>query len=171
MTAAFAATAIATLFHTGTGPLLIVFLGCGGFGFGLMQTALTSQLTATVEKERAPDLSGVLATMTPLAAVAGLATFGSLYLELAAPGGAAAATRAFATINAAFAVCAASATVAAVLASLGGKRIGALRESRVQFHLVQEVDRNRDVGIACVDGPHRDAPGGRRNAVHAPERA
>jgi MFS family permease len=116
MAAAFAGTALATAFHTGTGPLLIAFLGCGGFGFGMMQTALTSHLTATVAKERAPDLSGVLSTMTPLSAVLGIATFGSAYLALAAPGGADAATHAFTIVNAAFAVSAALAAAFAIRA-------------------------------------------------------
>ena len=65
---AFAGTTLVTVANAGTGWLLI-FLGCDGFGFGLLQTAVTSQLTTAVVKERAPDLSGVLATMTPLAAV------------------------------------------------------------------------------------------------------
>jgi MFS family permease len=110
--AAFAGTAWATALHAGTGALLIVLLGCGGFGFGVLQTAITSQLTAAVAKERAPDLSGVLATMTPLSAVIGIATFGSAYLALATGGGEAA-TRAFAIVNAAFAV---SAVLAAIFA-------------------------------------------------------
>lgn len=120
MAAAFTASAIVTLLHTGTGSLLIVFLGCGGFGFGLLQTALTSKLTASVAKERAPDLSGVLATMTPISAIIGIATFGSAYLALASPGGAEAATRAFAIVNAAFAVSTALAAVMAVQALRAG---------------------------------------------------
>jgi MFS family permease len=113
MALAFCGTAVATALHTGTGPWLIVFLGCGGFGFGVMQTALTSQLTATVAKERAPDLSGVLATMSPISVVLGIATFGSAYLALASPGGTEAATRAFSIVNAAFAGSAVLAAVAA----------------------------------------------------------
>jgi MFS family permease len=146
--AAFAATAIATAVHAGTGPLLIVFLGCGGFGFGVLQTAITAQLTAAVAKERAPDLSGVLATMTPLSAVIGIATFGSAYLALAAPGGAEAATRAFAIVNAAFAVSALLAAATAVLAMLGGERVRALRQHAARLDLVQNLNRNRDAGVA-----------------------
>ena len=119
MAAAFAGTTIATALQAGTGPLLVAFLGCGGFGFGMLQTALTSQLTAAVAKERAPDLSGVLASMTPLSAVIGIATFGSAYLALASPGGTGAATRAFAIVNVAFAVSAALAAMMAMRANAG----------------------------------------------------
>ncbi len=148
VTAAFAGTAIAAALHSGTGPWLVLFLGCGGFGFGVFQTATTSQLTAVVAKERAPDLSGVLATMTPLAAVIGIATFGSAYLVLAAPGGATAATHAFAIVNAGFAVCAAIAALLSLRARSGGERVGALRPGAARLDLVQHVDRNRDVGVA-----------------------
>jgi MFS family permease len=111
---AFAATALATASGVGTGLFLTVLLGAGGFGFGLLQTALTSQLTAAIPKTRAADLSGVLATTTPLCAVAGIATYGSLYIVLAGMGGPAAATHAFAIVNAAFA---ATAFVAAFVAA------------------------------------------------------
>ena len=122
--------------------------GAGGFGFGVLQTAITAQLTAAVAKERAPDLSGVLATMTPLSAVIGIATFGSAYLALAAPGGAEAATRAFAIVNAAFAVSALLAAATAVLAMLGGERVRALRQHAARLDLVQNLNRNRDAGVA-----------------------
>jgi MFS family permease len=114
---AFAATALATGLHAGTGLLLTVLLGGGGFGFGLLQTAMTSQLTSSVPKERAPDLSGVLATTAPLCAVIGIATYGSAYIALAAPGGADAAMHAFAIVNAAFAVTAGVAAVASLRAT------------------------------------------------------
>jgi MFS family permease len=113
---AFAATALATALHAGTGLLLTALLGGGGFGFGLLQTAMTSQLTASVPKERAPDLSGVLATTAPLCAVIGIATYGSAYIALAAPGGAEAAMRAFAIVNAAFAVTAGVGAIASLRA-------------------------------------------------------
>jgi MFS family permease len=116
ITAAFIGAAIATALHTGAGPWLITCLGFGGFGFGMLSTAMTSQLTHAVPKERAPDLSGVLATMTPISAVFAISTFGSAYLAIASPGGADAATRAFTTVNIAFAVSAAVATLLAVLA-------------------------------------------------------
>ena len=114
MTAAFGGTAFATAAGAGTGWIVIALLGCGGFGFGLLQTSLTSLLTSAVPKERASDLSGVLATMTPLAAVIGIATFGSAYLALAVPAGADVAARAFGVVNAAFA---ATTLIAALLAN------------------------------------------------------
>ena len=40
------------------------------------------------------------------------------------------------------------ATVAAVIAALGGERVGALRQHCVSFQLVHNVDWNRDLGIA-----------------------
>jgi MFS family permease len=103
MSAAFVGTALASGLHAGT-AVLAVILGVGGLGFGLLQTAMTSQLTSTVPKERAPDLSGVLATSSPLCAVIGIATFGSAYIALAAPGGPEAATRAFTIVNAGLAL-------------------------------------------------------------------
>jgi MFS family permease len=145
---AFAATAIATALHAGTGLLLTVLLGGGGFGFGLLQTAMTAQLTSVVPKERAPDLSGVLATTAPLCTVIGIATYGSAYIALAAPGGAQAAMTAFAIVNAAFAVTAVAAGAFALRAVLRGERVLALRESRTHLDLVQNVDRDRDLGVA-----------------------
>jgi MFS family permease len=145
---AYAGTAIATANHVGTGPLLVTLLGAGGFGFGLFQTATTSQLTAVVPKERAPDLSGVIATMTPIAAIIGIATFGSAYLILAQPGGVLAAMHAFALVNAAFAVAAAISTVLVTGLNLRSERVSALRHRRANLELVEKVDGNRDRGVA-----------------------
>jgi hypothetical protein len=114
----------------------------------VLQTAITSQLTGAVAKERAADLSGVLATMTPLSAVFGIASFGSAYLALASPGGIDAATHAFAIVNAAFAASAAVAAVTAFVAMSGGKRVRALRAHAARLDLVEQLDRNRDAGVA-----------------------
>ena len=148
MAVAFAGTAIVTSFHAGTGPLLIAFLGCGGFGFGVLATAATSQLTTAVAKERAPDLSGVLATLTPISAIVGIATFGSAYLALASAGGIDAPTRAFAMVNAAYAVSAAIAAVLMIYARSGSERVDALGQAPAHLDLVKSVERNRDVGVA-----------------------
>jgi hypothetical protein len=59
----------------------------------------------------------------------------------------------------------------ALIAVLGGKRVGALRQHRASFQLVHDVDWNRDIGMARIDGPRRDPPGCRRDAVREPERA
>jgi MFS family permease len=117
--AAFGATALAAALHAADGWLLAVLLGGGGFGFGLLQTALTTQLTSAIPKERAPDLSGVIATTVPLCAVIGIATYGSVYIELAAPGGPEAAMHGFAIVNALFAVTAALAALTGRRAALG----------------------------------------------------
>jgi MFS family permease len=148
MAAAFAGTAVVTSFHAGTGPLLIAFLGCGGFGFGVLATATTAQLTTVVAKERAADLSGVLATMTPISAIAGIATFGSAYLALASPGGSGAALRAFAIVNAAYAVTVAIAAALMIYARSGSERVDALGLGAANLDLVKGVERNRDVGVA-----------------------
>jgi predicted MFS family arabinose efflux permease len=144
----FGATALATALHAGTGWLLMLLLGGGGFGFGLLQTALTTQLTSAIPKERAPDLSGVLATTAPLCAVIGIATYGSVYIEIAAPGGPQAAMHAFAVVNALFAVTAALAAITGRRAALGSERVRALREHAERLDPVQNVERNRNVGVA-----------------------
>jgi len=118
MALAFAGTAIIAALHIGIGPLFIILLACGGFGWGTFSTAMTAQLSAIVAPEHVPDLSGILATAPPLAAVVGIATFGSLYLALTAAGGAANAMHAFAIVNGAFAVTALTATAL----SLNGPR-------------------------------------------------
>lgn len=118
MASAFAGTAILAALHIGIGPLFIILLGCGGFGWGTFSTAMTAQLSAIVAPEHIPDLSGILATAPPLAAVVGIATFGSLYLGLTVSGGAMNAMHAFAIVNCAFA---ATALVATRL-SLSGPR-------------------------------------------------
>jgi MFS family permease len=118
MASAYAATALIAALHIGIGPLFVLLLACGGFGWGMFSTAMTAQLSSIVAPAHAPDLSGVLATMQPLSAVIGIALFGSLYLELTAAGGVANAMHAFAIVNGAFA---AAALTAAAL-SLNGPR-------------------------------------------------
>jgi len=119
MASAFTGTAILAALHVGVGPLFVIPLACGGFGWGTLSTAMTAQLSAIVAPEHAPDLSGILATAPPLAAVVGIATFGSLYLALTTAGGALNAMHAFATVNVAFAATALTATVL----SLNGPRV------------------------------------------------
>jgi len=121
--AAFAGAAASTAAQLGVGAVLFACLAAGGFGFGMLSTALTSQLTSAVPNERAADLSGVLATMTPISAVIAIATFGSAYLALAAPGDEASATHAFAVVNVAFAVSAACATLLAGVALHRGAQL------------------------------------------------
>ncbi len=144
----FGATAVAAAFDAANPWLITFLLGAGGFGFGLLQTAITTQLTSAIPKERAPDLSGVIATTVPLCAVIGIATYGSIYIELAAPGGRVAAMHAFAIVNAFFAVTAAAAAMTGRRAALGSERVRALREHAQRLDLVENVERNRNVGVA-----------------------
>jgi MFS family permease len=124
MAGAYAATAIASAVHLGMGIGLVAILAFGGFGWGMFSTAMTAQLAALVPVERAPDLSGVLATLQPLSAVIGIATFGSLYLILTPTPGAATATHAFALINAGFAVCALCAAGLSLSGPRAAQRLG-----------------------------------------------
>ena len=118
MASAYTGTAIVAALHVGIGPIFIILLACGGFGWGMFFTAMTAQLSAIVAPEHAADLSGVLATMQPLSAVVGIAVFGSLYLALTAAGGAVNAMDSFAIVNGTLA---ASALTAAAL-SVNGPR-------------------------------------------------
>jgi hypothetical protein len=70
------------------------------------------RLTARVTAERAPDLSGVLSTMVPLAAVVGVATFGTLYLDVTQAAGA----------SAGFTATCAAFGVTAAVAAFGARR-------------------------------------------------
>jgi MFS family permease len=124
MALAFAGTAIIASLHIGIGPLFIILLACGGFGWGTFSTAMTAQLSAIVAPEHVPDLSGVLATAPPLAAVVGIAIFGSIYLALTAAGGALNAMHAFAIVNGAFAATALTATVLSLNGPRAAVRLG-----------------------------------------------
>jgi MFS family permease len=92
----------------GSTPLLVGLLTVGGLGFGFATTALLMHLTSVVPGEAAADVSGLYNTNSQLAAVAGLACFGTLYLSLAESP-----ARAFAVVCLAFAVTAVLAAVAA----------------------------------------------------------
>lgn len=95
--------------------VLVALLMLGGFAWGICSTALVSGLMAAAGPAHTAAMSGLLATFVPLGAAIGIATFGGLYLTLAAPG-AAAAPHAFAVVFAAFAISAAIGTLAAVRA-------------------------------------------------------
>jgi len=112
MCAAYAAMAITTLAGLHDAVALALLLAAGGFGFGCISTATMQRLSAGVSADRAPDLSGVLSMMVPLAAVIGVATFGTLYLDVTQNAGPVAG---FAATCGAFAV-------AAALAAFGARR-------------------------------------------------
>jgi predicted MFS family arabinose efflux permease len=63
--------------------LLVGSLGVGGLGFGLATTALLTHLTTVTPTRNAGEISGLYNTNSQVAAVAGLACFGTLYLGLA----------------------------------------------------------------------------------------
>jgi len=66
------------------GPFLVLALGAGGFGLGMAYSSLLGRLTALVPPEEAADLSGLVNTSAQLAAVAGVAVYGTVYFALAA---------------------------------------------------------------------------------------
>jgi hypothetical protein len=105
---------LATLHGTGVGFLTL--LGIAGFAFGLLSTALVNHLTETVNEELSANLSGLLATMVPLTAAVGVATFGSIYLTQSGGDNSDAANRSFALLCVQFAVAFVLAAVASAMA-------------------------------------------------------
>jgi MFS family permease len=59
---------------------LVVALALGGFGMGVGLTVLASDLTQAVTSEESGQLSGVMSTNSEVAATAGVALLGTLYL-------------------------------------------------------------------------------------------
>ena len=78
LAAAFAAVSVAPA----PGPFLVVALG--GFGLGMAYSSLLGRLTAVVPPDEAADLSGLVNTSAQVAAVAGVAVYGTVYFALAA---------------------------------------------------------------------------------------
>src|SRR5207253_9069326 len=72
----------------GTGGLLLpLALFIGGFGQGMAASPILTVALSKVAPQDAPDASGVLTTIIQLGLVIGVATFGSVFLTLAASGG------------------------------------------------------------------------------------
>jgi O-antigen/teichoic acid export membrane protein len=94
----------------------VTLLGIGGFAFGIVSTALVNHLTETVDETLSANLSGVLATMIPLTAAIGVATFGGIYLMQAGNGDGDAAIRSFAYSCGLFSVTSILAAIAVALA-------------------------------------------------------
>jgi hypothetical protein len=67
--------------HQGAG--LYVFGGVAGAGMALAFSPLMTRVLSRVPVEIAADASGVIVTVNQLALVVGVATFGSLYLNVA----------------------------------------------------------------------------------------
>jgi hypothetical protein len=104
------------------GLLLITLLGIGGLGFGLSTTALLAHLVAAVQAEHAADISGLYNTNSQLAAVVGVATFGTAYFALTTGAGQLTAMHAFGIIVLAFAATSVFAAVAANRAIIRPRR-------------------------------------------------
>jgi hypothetical protein len=99
--AAFLSIALAGLISTQHGAPLVVLLGAGGLGMGIGFSSLIGHLTAAVERELAPDLSGALSTNSEVFAAIGFAVFGTLYLALVQDGDVVSAARALSSVAAA----------------------------------------------------------------------
>ncbi len=113
LAAAYLGLCAALLTRHAEGALLITLLGVGGFGLGVGFGALISHLTASVTSRYAPDMSGLITTTAQLAAVAGIAVFGTAYLGLVPHPGPRVAMRAFTIVTAGFALTALLAATAA----------------------------------------------------------
>lgn len=131
------------------GALLIVLLGLGGFGLGAGFSGLIAHLAAAAPPRYAPDLSGLITTISQLAAVVGVAAVGTIYLSLAPYPGPHPAMHAFTIVTAIFALTALLAAAAAYRATHRSSTTGdvsavsvhpdaAERRQTDTAHLVQE---------------------------------
>jgi MFS family permease len=102
--------------HLG-GPLLMVLLGCGGFGMGIGITASIRLLTAAAPVRYAPDMSGLITTAAQIAGVFGIAIFGTVYFSLVPTPDPVTAMHGFAIVNLGFGITSLLATIAAYLAT------------------------------------------------------
>ena len=100
----------------GTGGVFVTLLGIAGFAFGLLSTGLVNHLAETVSVELSANLSGLLATMVPLTAAIGVATFGSIYLTQTAGSKSDAASASFAYLCVLFGAAFVLAAVASAVA-------------------------------------------------------
>jgi MFS family permease len=129
MAAAYFGIGASVLNGQAAGGLLITLLGIGGFGFGLATTALLAHLVAAVPTEYAADISGLYNTNSQVAAVVGVATFGTAYLGLSTQAGQPAAMHAFAIIAMTFAITALLAAIAAARAISRPLRVAVQRRA------------------------------------------
>lgn len=104
------------------GAPLVAILTLGGLGLGLQFGAVIGSLTSSVPAASAPDMTGLITTNSQLFGVAGVATFGTVYLSLADRPGASHATHAFGVVMAASA-----ATALAAALCLNHRRAAASR--------------------------------------------
>ncbi|WP_262005630.1 MFS transporter [Streptomyces sp. FIT100] len=97
---------------------LTVLLGIGGIGYGAAFSGTLTHLTESVEARFAPDVSGLFNTTLQVGGVLGVAVIGTVYLDLAARGGAP--QDAFNTTNAVLAALSIAASALIVLAGKAG---------------------------------------------------
>lgn len=106
--------------HTSS-ALLFVLLGLGGFGLGTGFAPMVAHITSSAPDRYAPDMSGLITTTAQVAAVIGVAVFGTAYLNLAPHSGphvaAHVATHAFAVVTAGFALAALLAATASYIST------------------------------------------------------
>jgi predicted MFS family arabinose efflux permease len=110
----YVAIAVAMLTGPVGDPALLVLFGLGGLGLGIGFAALIRHLTEQVPAAYGADISEVATTTLQLGGAIGIAMFGSVYLVFA---DATDARHAFGTTNAALAVAAIIATMAAYIAT------------------------------------------------------
>jgi MFS family permease len=96
---------------------LVVALGFGGLGLGLGFASILGRMSAALPKRFAADMSGLFNTNAQLAAVAGVAVFGTLYLGFADRP-----QHAFTIVTSVFAATALTAAVLAAVASRTARR-------------------------------------------------
>jgi MFS family permease len=97
--------------------LIFLLLGFGGLGIGIAFTANIRHLTAVASPRYAPDMSGLITTVSQIAGVTGIATFGTAYFSLVPDPSPHSAMHGFAIVSAGFAIMALVATAAAYLST------------------------------------------------------
>jgi MFS family permease len=96
---AYCAISVSAFAGNTSGVLLLLLLGVGGLGLGGMFNAMVDHLTAAATPRFAADISGVFTTSLQVAGAIGVATLGTVYLNLVARGGIGNASRAFAVVT------------------------------------------------------------------------
>lgn len=122
-------------------PLLISLLGLGGLGLGCGFSAQLANLSAAVPSRLVADLSGLITTTGQVAAVVGVAAFGTGYLAIVgARPTRPAAVDGFATVTLAFAT---AALLAAVVGYLSIRPRGTEPAATVEPRAVAATARRR----------------------------
>lgn len=109
----FAGIGISLLNGMDSGTPLFVLLGLGGLGLGTGFSGMLNQLTSSIDRSDAADLTGIFNTVQQVSGVIGVAIFGTAYLGFTSPLTHQAAISGFIRINFALS---ATAALAALLA-------------------------------------------------------